>query len=104
MSTILTEAATEACTHGGNVKLGAPDGTLTIDGKAVFTATALTGGSVASCGNTNAPCTAVADSGATLLTVNGNAVLLADKLMTGPAGAVTLPAQVTGAPTYVTTD
>jgi len=39
-----------------------------------------------------------------LLTVNKSAVLLADKLTTGPAGAVSLTAVVTGAPTYVTTD
>jgi hypothetical protein len=104
MSTILTKAATEQCTHGGTVKLGVADGTLTIDGNAVYTKSAITAAAVAGCSNTNAPCTKAADPGTAVLTVNGNAVLLVEKLTTGPANAVTLTATVTGAPTYVTTD
>lgn len=105
MSNILTTAATEKCTHTGQITLGPADGTLQIAGAAVYTTTALSGVSIACTNpaNLGGPCVVAADVGSAALTVNGSAVLLADKLLTGPAAPAALPATVTQAPTFVTT-
>jgi hypothetical protein len=105
MSNILTTAATEKCSHSGQITLGPADGTLHIADAAVYTTTALSGASIACSNPTNlgGPCVVAADAGSAVLMVNGSAVLLADKLLTGPAAPAALPATVILAPSFVTT-
>lgn len=101
-SNIITAGATESCTHGGTIKLTPADPTLTIGGNAVYTESALAGATIG-CPLSSGPCVVAADAGSTVLVVNGQAVLLADKLKTGPTAPASLSAAVLDAPTFVTT-